>query len=165
MIELVEHLRFVERQITSVVADVDVALAAVTFLLQALRLSGSGGSRWPCGRASLNESRHGLASGLVPVRLTPEHGDTAVDGLGQLSVGVRSKDRAVARVGIEKIDVFGRKRETASPAYEISSTLNALKTKTAASAAGCFEPPNVKRQNVIATVGCREDDSSNSRRS
>ena len=110
MIELVQHLRFVERQITSVVPTVDVALAAATFLLQ---LSACPEVVGVVGhvkeRSERNPPRIGFR--LVPVRLTPEHRDAAIDGLGQLGVACALKDRAGARIGIEKIDVFGRKRK------------------------------------------------------
>lgn len=106
VVELVKHLGLVERQVTVVGAYENIALAAVAVGLdlscgaEVVRVVGHVEQR-------LERQPPGVGLGLAVPRLAPEHRHAAVDGLGELGVGLGAKD-------VGQLPVLGLRRAISS---------------------------------------------------
>ena len=105
MVEVVDHLRLVERQVLRTVLAEHVArqLPAVGFEPVA-RAETVGVVRHVEHCAEPNAPR--VLFRLVVLGLPDQHRHTAVDGLGELGIPARSEDGAGTGVGVEDGDVF-----------------------------------------------------------
>jgi hypothetical protein len=61
----------------------------------------------------------GVCLWLAVHSLAPEHGHAAVDGFGELGVGLSTEDGAVAGVGVEERDFVGGQGEVLLRPFEV----------------------------------------------